>query len=104
MGIGAALIASAIIGAGSAAYSSSQQKKATKQASDRAQELEQQRREDEKLIRDASVTPESATVTFGVEDEDDNDELGSFNQFITPKNNQAGLGGTPKSTGLGFNV
>lgn len=103
MSIAAALIASAVIGAGSAAYTASESKKASKEASSKAAQLAEERQADEKKIRDASVTPESASVTFGVDDEEEN-SLGSFNDFIAPKASTTGLGSTSTSVGLGFNV
>jgi len=110
MGIetGTALLISAAIGAGTAAYSAQQQKKQASKSRAAAQRLQEEAKRDDKLIRDASAAPETATYTFGSKDEDTS--IGTFDEFISPTNKRSsGLGitnttGRTSSTGLGFNV
>jgi hypothetical protein len=107
MGIATALIISSVIAAGSSALLSKQESKAAEAQSDRREHLEKQARENEKKIRDAAVDPETATFTFG-SDEDDEDEVGSFDEFLSPTKSPSGLGKPSTTgqslTGLGFNI
>ena len=105
MGIEVALIASALIGAGSAAIASKKQSKLADERGRKEEALALKARQDEKLIRDASATPETATFEFGGGNKEDTS--GTFDDFITPKTNSslnAGLGGAGSGTGLGFNI
>lgn len=105
MGVGVALIAAAVIGAASQQVQARKQRKATREASKRAEELETQRRADEKKIRDASKQPDdaAATATFGGDDED---TVGSFDEFVSPSASRSSGVGITKGTssGLGFSV
>ena len=104
MGTGAAIIASAIIGAGTSAYAGSQQRKAQEEA-----EAEQRRvREEEEerarqIAADARPEGEQATIAFGSQKK--GGEVGSFSDFLVPKSSSktAGLS-TGSGSGLGFGV
>ena len=105
IGIGTALLLSSAIGIGASAIQANKQKKLASERSRKEDELAIKARQDEKLIRDASATPETATFEFGGGNKEDTS--GTFDDFITPKTNSslnAGLGGAGSGTGLGFNI
>ncbi len=108
MGVGAIL--GAIVSIGGTAYSSMSQKKAQDEAQRKQQELEDQAREVEqnRLLEEAQRNEDAkAKISFGTDDDDD--EMGSFSDFLAPKSvGTAGLGGVAstaqQSSGLGFGV
>lgn len=107
IGVGAALIASAVIGAGSSAYQANEQKKI---AEEQQRKLEEEKRnqalEAERLAR--LTQPEQQTagkdVKFGLQGH--NTQLGSASDFLVPKaTDTSGLGvSQSKKSGLGFAI
>ena len=98
MGIGAgtaALIAGGV-GLGGSVYAANKQDEARKEAEDAANYARIQAEEEEKRIFEATKPEEEAAkITFGTGDDD---ELGTYNQFLTKAPNSAPtIGG-----GLGF--
>ena len=75
----AALISSGIGLAGSV-YSASKQRDAEKKAEAARLEAE---REQERMFEATQPLEEEAKITFGVEDDDE--ELGTYNEFLAPK-------------------
>jgi len=102
MGIGAAVIASAVIGAGTSYYQSEQQKDLAEEEADRlAKEAASRKAEAERIARE--TRPEAETVEaiqFGVPQDE---ELGSVSDFLIPRQSTA-LGTASGSSGLGFSV
>lgn len=102
-GIGTAVVASAVIGAASAAYQSDEQKKLAKKdrdARESARVAEQERLD--KIELDKRPTEENAgQIEFG---QGDGDTMSNgFNDFIT-KPSPSPLGGGAGRSGLGFTV
>ena len=109
-----AVAVSAAVGVATAAYTTHEQKKAAKKeriATENARaetqaaaiEAEDTARTNEKLLRDASAESETASITFGTEDDE---EIGTYNDFISKaprKKATTGLS-TGSGSGLGFGV
>lgn len=102
--VSGAIIASAVIGAGSAAHSSHQQRKATREAEEEQRRItEEERLRSEQIARDTGPEGEAATIAFGSQKKDST--VGSFSDFLVPKGSSktAGLS-TGSGSGLGFGV
>ena len=96
---GAAAIASAVIGAGASYYSAKKAEEAQEEAAAQAEaarlaEEERQR----KVFESTTPEQEAATFKFGTQDQDD--ELGSYSEFLAPKPSKT-LGGVTSSLGFG---
>ncbi len=102
VGTTAAIIAAAVIGAGSAAYSADQQKKAAeKDQARRTAEAASAKAEADRIASETKPEEETLTETkFGVDDED---SIGSTQEFLIPKTSALGSEATGRS-GLGFTV
>ena len=103
MAVGAAIVAAAVIGAGSAYYQGEQTKKAAN--ADRARresEAAAQKAEAERIANLTKPTEQALTDTkFGASDP--NAKIGSTQDFIVPKT--SALGGSKSGrSGLGFSV
>ena len=95
-----ALLASALIGAGTAAKSSHDARSAAQDAEDEQRRLtEEAQAEADRLAAEARPEEETATIEFGTEDED---ELGSTNDFLVPRTESTGLTSSSLTGGLGF--
>lgn len=103
MGIGAAIVGAAIIGAGSGLYQAEQQKKIAK--ADRArreQEAAAARAESDRIASETKPEEESlADTKFGVGNDDS--FSGGTEEFIIPKTSSLGSSSNGRS-GLGFKV
>jgi len=100
-----AILTSAAIGVAGAVYSGNEQKKAQEEAENEQQRLaEEARVNEQQILQQQALEAEQskgATVEFGTQDEDD--EMGTYDDFITPKQSKGvGLGGTSGTSGLGF--
>jgi len=99
MGIGAgtaALIAGGI-GLAGTMYSANQQKEAQEEAQQRADYAAMEaEREQQRIFEATKPQEEEAKISFGTQDDDD--ELGTYNEFITTKPSKPTLG----NTSLGF--
>ena len=103
MGIGAvALVASAVISAGSAYYSAEQQKKAVKEDRNiREAETAAQQAEADRISRETRPEEQALAETkFGTQD---TTQAGSTQDFLIPKTSALGSSATGRS-GLGFKV
>lgn len=102
MGIGAALIATAVIGAGASVYSAQQQKKAAEEEQARLRAAEEEaRRRQEQIAKDTAPEAQTAkAIKFGT---GDRNKVGNTSEFLVPKLQKSQLG-TTGSSGLGFNV
>ncbi|RLC29535.1 MAG: hypothetical protein DRH37_07320 [Deltaproteobacteria bacterium] len=98
-----AIIASTVVGLAGTVYTQEQQKSAQNKARKAQDKAENEARINEKKIRDASA--EVKTASFGFGDGDD-DEIGSYDDFLAPTQAQVGTAKTGlnaggSSTGLG---
>lgn len=103
MGIGAAIIAATVIGAGSAYYQAEQTKKAASDdRSRRESEAAAQKAEADRIANETKPEEQALEDTkFGLSDP--NIDIGSSNDFIIPKT--SALGGSKLGrSGLGFAV
>lgn len=102
-----AMVVSALIGAGGAAYSANEANKQQKEAEAARRRAEEKARRE---AMDARPEGESATMLPGTGDNVDTSK--GYNEFLSPKLTSSALGGTGsdsgirtgKSSGLGFNV
>ena len=104
MGTTAAIIAAsaAAVNAGASIYGGVKQK----EAQEEQEAIQNQAMEDAKAQEQAMFDQQaidagnqgSATVEFGVDDEDD--EFGTYNDFLSPVQSTTGLGGAKGNTGL----
>ena len=104
MGTTAAIIAASTAAVGGAAsiYGGVKQKSAQEEQ----EAIQNQAMEDAKAQEQAMFDQQAidagnqgnATVEFGVDDEDD--EFGTYNDFLSPVQSTTGLGGTKGNTGL----
>ena len=104
MGVGAAIIASAVIGAGSAAYGAKQQRDAQREAEEEQRRVrEEEEKRSRQIAADTRPEGEEATIAFGSGKKDSG--VGSFSDFLVPKaaSKSAGLS-TGGGSGLGFGV
>ena len=106
IGIGTALAVSAAVSAGGAVYSAKQQEDAQDEAKAEQDRLAADARaREQNMLMEEAQNAEPMPVTFG---QDDDDEIGSYNDFLTPKksnnNSVSGLGfaSSNNSSGLGF--
>ena len=98
--LGTAALLSAVIGAGSAVYSSTQASDAAKKAREEQTRLRTEAQEEaDRLAAEARPEEETATIEFGKEDEE---ELGSTNDFLISKTTSTGLTSGSLTGGLGF--
>ena len=98
--LGTAALLSAVIGAGTAVYSSEQAKSAAQKAEDEQTRLREEAQEEaDRLAAEARPEEETATIEFGAEDEE---ELGSANDFLVSKTVSTGLTSGSLTGGLGF--
>ena len=99
MGIGAgtaALIAGGLSLAGTA-YASNQQREAQEEAQQQADYAAMEaEREQQRIFEATKPQEEEAKISFGTQDDDD--ELGTYNEFLTPTASKPTLG----NTSLGF--
>ncbi len=103
IGVGTAIA----ISAGTSMVTANKQREAQEDALAEQKKLEANAREQEQMILQQQAPQEAQgaeqqTAYFGSQDEE---EMASYNDFITPKTTGAtssGLGGTSGSTGLGF--
>lgn len=99
MGVVEALIASAVIGAGSAAYSASASASAQKKATNAQLEAQRKAKEEaDRVARESRPTELGATLQIGGTTTVGSN-LGSTADFLIPKANSLGSTGT---SGLGF--
>jgi len=98
MGIGAAIAVSA----GMSAITAEKQADAQEDARNQQMMLDARDKQQEKdiLAEQARQEGEKQTIEFGVQDDED-EEMGSYNDFIEPKK-QTALGGTKAPSGLGL--
>ena len=103
-GVGIAVVASAVIGAGSTMYASEKAKDA---AEDQARELREAERrkkiEAERIARETRPEGESLSDTEFGSRETEEERLGSVDDFLVPKS-KSSLGSSDTGSGLGFNV
>ena len=102
--VSGAIIASAVIGAGTSLHASSQQRKAQKEAEEEQRRIqEEERTRAEQIAADTRPEGEAATIAFGSQKKDTT--VGSFSDFLVPKSSSktAGLS-TGAGSGLGFGV
>jgi len=107
IGTGTAMLISSAVGVAGSVYAGNKQKDAIEEAENlQAQEAEEAKREEQRIFaqqaEDARNT-EAETVQFGIDDEDN--EMGTYDDFLTPTNKQSsgvGLGTSKNSSGLGF--
>lgn len=98
--LGTAALLSAVIGAGSAIHSGAQARSAAKDAADEQERLRTEAQEEaDRLAAEARPEEETATIEFGKEDEE---ELGSTNDFLISKTTSTGLTSGSLTGGLGF--
>ena len=102
IGIGTAIAVSAGISAVGAGVSKKKQSDAQEDARAEQQKLDMIAKQQEKdiLAEQARQEGEKQTIEFGVQDDED-EEMGSYNDFIEPKK-QTALGGTKAPSGLGL--
>ena len=97
-----AVIASAVIGAGSSLYAADQQKKAAEEAERKRAAAAAAKAESDRIARDTKPEEEAlGEISYGTNDEFTG--VGSTQEFIVPKNNSIGSSGSGRS-GLGFTV
>ncbi|RKZ99807.1 MAG: hypothetical protein DRQ42_06945 [Gammaproteobacteria bacterium] len=101
MGIGAAIAIG--VSAVGGAVSRNKQADAQEDARNQQMMLDAQAKQQEKdiLAEQARQDGEKQTIEFGVQDDDEDEEMGSYNDFIEPKK-QTALGGTKAPSGLGL--
>lgn len=102
IGIGTAIAVSAGISAVGAGVTAKKQSDAQEDARAEQQRLDMIAKQQEKdiLAEQARQDGEKQTIEFGVQDDED-EEMGSYNDFIEPKK-QTALGGTKAPSGLGL--
>jgi len=102
IGIGTAIAVSAGISAVGAGVTAKKQGDAQEDARAEQQRLDMIAKQQEKdiLAEQARQDSEKQTIEFGVQDDED-EEMGSYNDFIEPKK-QTALGGTTAPSGLGL--
>ena len=96
-------IVGAIVGIGTAIYSTQEQKKAVAKAEQKQQEAtELARAEELRILKDTAPEQDTAaTIAFGTGADG---KAGTYSDFLVPRTNTA-LGTSPTaSSGLGFNV
>lgn len=96
-GMGTALVVASVIGAGSAAYGASEQRKAARKA---ANMQEQQALEARKIAAEQKPMEEAATLQTDM----GGGVLGNLGLAIEPTAKKPSLGGTSTQVGLGFGV
>ena len=98
-GVGTAVIASAVIGAGSSAYGAEKQKKAAEDEQEkRERAMRLAKMESDQIAKETRPDAESASGTlFGSGQDSD---VGSVSDFIVPKSSMTSMGSSTKS-GLG---
>ena len=105
MGIEAAVIGAAILGAGASVYSGQQQAKAAKEAANEQIKAQQQASEEAKKMRQQqdinNATSETAKTTYGAGADTQRIASASTDLLIQSTIEQ-NLGGTKNRTGLGF--
>ena len=103
IGIGTAIAVSAGISAVGAGITAKKQGDAQEDARAEQQKLDMIAKQQEKdiLAEQARQEGEKQTIEFGVQDDDEDEEMGSYNDFIEPKK-QTALGGTKAPSGLGL--
>lgn len=103
MGVSAAILAAAAVGAGATYYSTEEQKNIAEQEQRRLDKEEADRKKEaERIARDTRPEGEAATsVKFGAGQDT---TVGSTQDFLIPKSGAVGLGGTTSGSGLGFSV
>jgi hypothetical protein len=96
-----AAIFSAILGAGGSMAASSKAASAQREAQRKADyAAEEAKREQQRIFEATKPEDTGASVVFGTLDDEEDDELGTYNEFITQVPKQDALG----TTGLGFNT
>ena len=104
MGTTAAIIAASTAAVGGAAsiYGGVKQKSAQEEQADiQAQAAEDAKAQEQRIFEQQAQNAGnqgSATVEFGIDDEDD--EFGTYNDFLSPVQSTTGLGGAKGNTGL----
>lgn len=105
MGVVEAVVAAAVIGAGSSIYSGQQQAKAAKEASDAQIQAQQQASEEAKKMRQQqdinNATSETAKTTYGA-GADTQRVASASTDLLIPSTIEQNLGGIKNRTGLGF--
>lgn len=102
MGMTAAVIGAAVIGAGSSIYSANEQSRIAKEQQRKLEEAERARvAEAERIARETRPDAETLNAPkFGTDD----GTIGSTSQFEVKKTTSSALGSTGLAAGLGFNV
>ena len=104
MGTTAAIIAAstAAIGGAASIYGGVKQKSAQEEQEEiQRQAMEDAKAQEQRIFEQQALdagNQGSATVEFGVDDEDD--EFGTYNDFLSPVQSTTGLGGAKGNTGL----
>lgn len=103
MGVGAAIIAAAVIGAGSGLYAADQQKRAAEaDRKRREREAAAAKAESDRIARDTKPEEEAlGEISYGSGEEFGG--VGSAQEFVVPKNSSLGSSSSGRS-GLGFTV
>jgi hypothetical protein len=104
MGVGTALVASAVIGAATSAYAGKQTRDAAKEAeAEQRRAAEEAKAEQERIARETGPEQDAATIDFGTNKK--GKTIGSTNDFLVPKSTSSTAGLTTGSgTGLGFGI
>lgn len=105
MGVVEAVVAAAVIGAGSSIYSGQQQAKAAKEAANEQVRAQQQASEEDKKMRQQqdinNAMSETAKTTYGA-GADTKRIASASTDLLIPSTIEQNLGGTKNRTGLGF--
>ena len=97
---GAAAIIAGVIGAGASVYSSNKQMEAQEEAQQRADYAAMEaEREQQRIFEATKPEEEEAKISFGTQDDDD--ELGTYNEFLAPKSTSKPTLGSNSSLGFG---
>lgn len=105
MGVSAAIVGAAVIGAGASIYSGQKQAKAAKEAANEQIRAQQQASEEAKKIRQQqdinNAMSETAKTTYGA-GADTKRVASASTDLLIPSTIEQNLGGTKNRTGLGF--
>lgn len=103
MGVAEAIIASALIGAGSSAYAADEQKRAMEEA-ERARQRAAAEAEAERQRIAANTRPEEESAGEGIEFGLFDDETGTTQDFLVDRTSNTSQLGTAGGSGLGFDI
>jgi len=106
IGTGTAMLISSAVGVVGSVAAGNKQEQAQQDAEQEQARLQQEAlQQEQRLFEQRALDAESQEATmveFGAPDDDD--EAGTYDDFLTPKSNASGTGlsTTPNSSGLGF--